>query len=127
MVSGYIQYGGAREICKVDGNIDSAKYQQILASQYIPNYNRGQIFQQDGAPCHTSGSTMKFLRGKNIKVLQGWPAQSPDINIIEHTLRTNFHAIPDDFINKLYDSLPNQMATVLQAKGTHRRYELLNF
>ena len=48
MVWGYIQYGGAREICKVDGNIDSAKYQQILASQYIPNYKRGQIFQQDG-------------------------------------------------------------------------------
>ena len=26
MVWGYIQYGGAREICKVDGNSDSAKY-----------------------------------------------------------------------------------------------------
>ena len=38
MVWGYIQFGGARDICKVDGNIDSAKYQQILASQYIPNY-----------------------------------------------------------------------------------------
>ena len=49
----HIQYGGAREICKVDGNIDSSKYQQILASQYIPNYKRAQIFQQDGAPCHT--------------------------------------------------------------------------
>ena len=84
MVWGYIQYGGAREICKVDGNIDSAKYQQILASQYIPNYKSGQIFQKDGAPCQTSGSTMKFLRGKKIKVLQGWPAQSPDMNIIEH-------------------------------------------
>ena len=59
MVWGYIQYGGAREICKVDGNIDSAKYQQILDSQYIPNYKRGQIFQQDGAPCHTiPGSTI---------------------------------------------------------------------
>ena len=51
MVWGYIQYGGAREISKVDGNIDSAKYQQILACQYIPNYKRGQIIQQDGAPC----------------------------------------------------------------------------
>ena len=64
MVWGYIQYGGARKICKVDGNIDSAKYQQILASQYIPNYKRGQIFQLGGAPSHTSGSTMKFLRGE---------------------------------------------------------------
>ena len=84
MVWGYIQYGGARAICKVDGNIDSAKYQQIIAAQYIPNYKRGLIFQQDGAPCPTSGSTIKFLRGKKIKVLQGWPAQSPDMNIIEH-------------------------------------------
>ena len=84
MVWGYIQYGGSREICKVDDNIDGAKYQQIIASKYIPNYKRSQIFQQDGAPCHTSGSTMKFLRGKKIKVLQGWPAQSPDMNIIEH-------------------------------------------
>ena len=127
MVWGSIQYGGAREICKVDGNIDSAKYQQILASQYIPNYKRGQIFQQDGAPCHTSGSTMKFLKGKKIKVLQGWPAQSPDMNIIEpiwgrmkeeawrakpknleelwDVCKVAFHAIPDDFINKLYDSV----------------------
>ena len=79
MVWGYIQYGGARKICKVDGNIDRAKYEQILASQYLPNYKRGQIFQQDEAPCHTSGSTMKW---KKIKVLQGWPAQSPDMNII---------------------------------------------
>ena len=63
MVWGYIHYGGAREICKVDGNIDSAKYQQILASQYIPNYKSGLIFKQDGAPCHTSGSTMKFIEG----------------------------------------------------------------
>ena len=76
MVWGYIQYGGVREICKVDGNIDSAKYQQILFSQYIPS--------TFPAPCHTSGSTMKFLRGKKIKVLQGWPAQSQDMNIIEH-------------------------------------------
>ena len=71
MVWGYIQYRCAREICEVDGNIDSAKYQQILASHYISNYKRGQIFQQDGAPCRTSGSTMKFLRGKKVKVLQG--------------------------------------------------------
>ena len=102
----------------MDGKIDSAKSQQILASQYIPNYKRGQIVQQDGAPFHTAGSTMKFLRGKKIKVLQGWSAQSPDINIIHiwgrrkekawrikpknleelwDACKVTFHAIPDDF------------------------------
>ena len=117
---------------------------RFLPPSTFPTYKRGQIVQQDRAPCHTSGSTMKFLRWKKIKVLQGWPAQSPDMNNIEHiwgrmkeeawrtkaktleelwdACKVAFHAIPDNFINKLYDSLPNWMATVLQAKGTHIRY-----
>ena len=84
MVWGYIQYGGVREICRVEGNINSLKYQEVLAASYIPNHKRGQILQQDGAPSHTSISTSKFLKVKKIKVLQDWPAQSPDMNIIEH-------------------------------------------
>ena len=82
MVWGYIQYGGVREICRVEGNINSLKYQEVLAASCIPNHKRGQILQQDGAPSHTSISTSKFLKAK--KVLQVWPAQSPDMNIIEH-------------------------------------------
>jgi len=144
MVWGYVQHGGDRCICKVDGNINSAKYQEILTSHYIPRYKRGQFFQQDGAPCHTSGSTMTFLRSRKIKVLPSWPAQSPDLNVIEHVwgkmkedawktrprnleelweaCRTAFYGIPNEFINKLYDSLPNRMAAVLQAKGSHTKY-----
>ena len=144
MVWGYIQYGGVREICRVEGNINSLKYQEFLAASYIPNHKRGQILQQDGAPSHTSISTSKFLKAKKIKVLQDWPAQSPDMNIIEHVwgrmkeeawktkpnnldelweaCKTAFFAIPDDFINKLYESLPNRMDAVLQAHGSHTRY-----
>ena len=136
MVWGYIQYGGVREICRVEGNINSLKYQQVLAASYIPNHKRGQILQQDGAPSHTSISTSKFLKEKKIKVLQDWPTQSPDMNIIEHVwgrmkeeawktkpknldelweaCKTAFFAIPDDFINKLYESLLNRMDAVLQ-------------
>lgn len=76
-------------------------------------------------------------------MLQDWPAQSPDMNI-EHmwgrmkeeawktkpknidelweACKTAFFAIPDDFINKLYESLPNRMDAVLQAHGSHTRY-----
>lgn len=79
----FIQYGGVREICTVVGNINSLRYQDILAAHYIPNHRRGQILQQDGAPSHTSASTSKFLKAKKVKVLQDWPAQSPDMNIIE--------------------------------------------
>ena len=144
MVWGYIQYEGVQEICRVEGNINSLKYQEVLATSYIPNHKRGQILQQDGAPSHTSISTSKFLKAKKIKVLQDWPAQSPDMNIIEHVwgrmkeeawktkpknldelweaCKTAFFAIPDDFINKLYESLSNRMDAVLQAHGSHTKY-----
>ncbi|KAL7862436.1 hypothetical protein SRHO_G00138770 [Serrasalmus rhombeus] len=32
MVWGYIQYGGVRVLCRMDGNINSLKYQDILAA-----------------------------------------------------------------------------------------------
>uniref|UniRef100_H2MQU8 Tc1-like transposase DDE domain-containing protein n=1 Tax=Oryzias latipes TaxID=8090 RepID=H2MQU8_ORYLA len=144
MVRGYILYGGVRNICRVEGNINSLKYQEVLATSSIPNHKRGQILQQDGAPSHTSISTSKFLKAKKMKVLQDRPAQSPDMNIIEHVWgrmkegawktkpknldelweawKTAFFAIPDDFIHKLYESLSNRMDAVLQAPGSHTRY-----
>ena len=48
-------------------------------------------------------------------------------SISQHALpqeacKTAFFAIPDYFINKLYESLPNRMDAVLQAHGSHTRY-----
>lgn len=84
MVWDYIQYGVVREICRMEGNINSLKYQEVLATSYISNHKRGHILQQDGAASHTSISTSKFLKVKKIKVLQDWRAQSPDINVSGH-------------------------------------------
>lgn len=143
MVWCYIQYGGMREFCRVDGNINSLRYQDILAAHYIPNHKRGQILQQDGAPCHSLASASKFLNAKKVKVLQDQLAQSPDMNIIEHvwgkmeealkiksknlnelweSCKNAFFAIPVDFINKLSESLPRCMDAVLQAHGSHTQY-----
>ena len=139
MVWGYIQYGGVWEICRVEGNINSLKYQEVLAAAYIPNHKMGQILQQDGAPSHTSiSSSSRWRRSRCSRI-----GQSPDMNIIEHVwgrmkeeawktkpknldelweaCKTAFFAIPDDFINKLYESLPNRMDAFLQAHGSHTR------
>lgn len=42
------------------------------------------IFQQDGASSHTSRSTQRFLRARRVTVLPNWPANSPDLNPVEH-------------------------------------------
>lgn len=81
-------------------------------------------------------------------MLQDWPAHSPDINIIQHvrgkkdkeawkvkpknldelweTCKTAFFAIPDDFINKLYEFFLNYMDAVLQAHESHTRYKYVD-
>ena len=53
---------------------------------------------------------------------EAWRIKPKNLKELWDASKVAFLAIPDDFINKLYDSLANRMATVLQAKGTHTRY-----
>lgn len=75
---------GRKAICFTQENIKSVNYQKILEEHMLPIFEKeSDIYQQDNAPAHTSKSTKKFFEDKDITVLL-WPANSPDLNIIEN-------------------------------------------
>ena len=65
--------------------VNAEVYQNMLMDAYLPHMQSkmpiGQaVFQQDGAPSHTAGSTRMFFNrwAKDMELLT-WPAASPDL------------------------------------------------
>jgi len=131
-------------LIKCPPRLGSQEYQQILEQGIPLLYTPQMVFMQDGAPCHRSHSTMGYLDKKKVCLLSDWPAQSPDMNIIEnmwaelkkkiakHTpisknelwdvVQREWYAIPDDYVRTLYQSLPRRLHHVLMNKGLHSKY-----
>ena len=96
------------------------------------------IFQQDNDPKHTARATTLFLRSRAIKCLD-WPAQSPDLNPIEHLweelkrrlgtyyeppkgvgelwqrVQREWALIPANTCHNLIESMPRRIEAVLSA------------
>jgi len=74
---------------KIEGNLNADLYCQILRDELIKSLDYHDlgvndiIFQQDNDPKHTSKLAKECLQELGLKTLQ-WPAQSPDLNPIEH-------------------------------------------
>ena len=116
----------------------------MLQSHYFSWAGNGNILQQDGAPCHRSRSTMGYLQSsKGVESLD-WPAQSPDLNIIENlwstlqkriagrkigsqeelweAIQEEWEAIPREDIIKLFQGMKRRINAVIRSRGHSIKY-----
>ncbi|CAK9801681.1 Transposable element Tcb1 transposase [Anthophora quadrimaculata] len=147
MVWGAFSYEGVGPLVEIEGVMDCFVYKDILDKQMLPfakdNMPDGWIFQHDTDPKHASKIVSQYLSAKNVRVLE-WPAQSPDLNPIEHlwdklgrrvtnkkhsnkrdlfkTLSEEWNKIPRDTIIGLIESMPRRCAAVIIFKGMATKY-----
>lgn len=139
---GYKSVGYA---CRVDGGIDAAMYQNILADEMIRSVEwcvddeKDYIFWQDNASSHKAATTMKWFEENDVKLIEV-PANSPDLNPIENlwwiikchihqkgpfsNKETLFDVFADEWnkletnlLEKLIESMPQRIEAVIKAKG----------
>ena len=89
MVWGCMGWNGVGKLVEVVGKMDASQYVEILESGVVESFEAldmeedEQYFQQDNNPKHMSYKAQDWFDDNNIKVLS-WPAQSPNLNPIEH-------------------------------------------
>ena len=151
MVWGCITAKGLGRICRIEGNMDAKLYVEILNDDVLGTLRDLEInkkdiyFQQDNDPKHTSRLAQDWFLQKKLDKLD-WPASSLDMNIIEHlweylerrvrtrnalprnhgdmwaALQEEWGGIEEEYIDKLYQSMPERIAALIAAKGGHTRY-----
>lgn len=89
MIYGAIGLGYKSKLVFCNEGIDAAGYRSVIDKSEMEQdlnakYGAGNyIFMQDGAPAHSSQHTTPFLQ-KRFTFIKDWPANSPDLNPIEH-------------------------------------------
>jgi transposase len=147
---GCITFNGVGTICRVYGNINSAKYIDILENNLWPVVARhfadgDYLFMNDNAPVHRSHVTHNYKNTNQIPTLD-WPAQSTDLNPIENvwltikrkvqrrtqtinTVSELYDNIFDiwtsftvEYIQALYMLVPDRVKRVQRARGYITKY-----
>ena len=104
------------------------------------------VSQQDSDPKHACKKAKEWFKNHQIK-LMSWPAQSPDLSLIEHLwehlkgrlgghptppggilelqerVEWEWEAIPQSACKDLVESMPRRVAAVIRAKGGYTEYQ----
>lgn len=157
MIWGCMTWAGVGRIALVEGNMNADQYIKILEENLLatldaigimPGFPSREdiIFQQDNDPKHTANKTKAWFSNNNIKPLP-WPANSPDLNPIEHLwahikrqLRENYVLPPKgcfelwervkeqwgkikpEVCQNLIESMPRRLVAVRKARGRQTKY-----
>lgn len=153
MVWGCFWAGGFGPLVFINGTVKQEDYVNILAQKFHPWFvnlceteDEDFILQEDGATCHTGNYTTFWKDGHQIQRFDMWPAQSPDLNPIEHlwsclervihqmtpiiknvdelktALNVAWEGIHVDLAKRLVDSMKDRCQAVIDAKGGPTKY-----
>ena len=152
---GCMSWDGVGYCCKIDGRMDGEFYSQILEDELQNNLEwQGKgpadiIFQQDNDPKHTSKLAKSWFKDHGIQVME-WPAQSPDLNPIEHLwfhlkkqlsdhktplsgilelwerVEKEWEEIKPEVCQNLIESMPRRIQAVIRARGRYTKYQKCN-
>jgi transposase len=151
MIWGCMTWKGIGNITNIEGTMNSEMYRNILKAELLDTYEWQEldpeeyVFQQDNDPKHTSRLLKDWFAEQDFEVMD-WPAQSPDLNPIEHLwdemerrLRNSgenptskedlfkkllavWEKIDVETVRKLICTMPQRIADVIQAKGGYTRW-----
>lgn len=151
MVWGCMGWNGVGKLIEVQGKMNADQYVDILGEGVEESFEALEMtegehyFQQDNDPKHTSNKATQWFQDNEIQVLS-WPAQSPDLNPIEHLwehvkrclqqyptppkgvhelwdrVSEEWNAIEPGVCQNLVESMPRRIQAVIKAKGGHTKY-----
>ena len=151
MMWGCMRWEGVGMACKIDGRMDTDLYLQIMEDElqqtleYFGKTPDDIVFQQDNDFKYTSKRAKKWFAKHGFEVMV-WPAQSPDLNPIEHLwflLKRRLAEYPESAkgitelwkrvqvewekievakCQRLIKSMPRRVQEVIKAKGGYTFY-----